>query len=244
MMAAQPKPAAKGSFFQKKELGLPIWAWALIVAGGAGAFILYTRMKGSSTSTGATSTAPTTTTGSTGPGGFGVGGNGGSGTTPTSPPAQILPGPPVPDQPVTGPGVAPMQPASPPTPASPGNPSLPYQVQSGSGWWVGSPAQAQSQPITDAAGNEYEWLDGAEYMSMANSGIQVYYEVLPGVFVPVPAGLAGLAGGTPLYMQVPSGTATNPSAPAAPQPVATAPATAPTPVPVATGPSQGAPVYN
>ena len=214
-MAAQPKPAAKGSFFQKKELGLPIWAWALIVAGGAGAFILYSRMKGSSA--GATSAAPTTTTGSTGPGGFGVGGNGGSGTTPTSPPAQ--PGG------TSGPVPVPMQPA--PTPASPGNPSLPYQVQSGSGWWAGgsnwatdtpqqqaqAAAAAQSAgPITDAAGNEYEWLDSQEYNSMAGSGVQVYYEVLPGVFVPVPSNMASLAPGTPLYMQVPSGTSSNPSA--------------------------------
>ena len=217
MMAA---PAAGGSpsFLQRKQLGLPVWAWALIFAGGAGAFILYTRMK-SSSSAGAATTPPVTTTGSTGPGGFGVGGYGGSGTggsggtqpspNPRTQPAQILPN----GQPFYGAVPPPTSPPNQPAPSSPGNPSLPFQVQSGSGWWVGSPAQAQSQPITDAAGNEYEWLDGAEYQSMANSGIQVYYEVLPGVFVPVPAGLAGLAGGTPLYMQVPSGTATNPSAP-------------------------------
>jgi hypothetical protein len=198
-MASNPplsRPPSGQSFFQKKELGLPVWAWALIGVGAAGALYLYMRSR--STSSAATPAAQPVTAPSSsgGGGGFGVGGYGGAGT----PPSGLEPG-------------APAQPAPPPAPASPGNPSLPFQVQSGSGWWTGSPQQAQAQPITDAAGNEYEWLDSAEYQSVANSGIQVYYEVLPGVFVPVPAGLAGLAGGTPLYMQVPSGTATNPAAP-------------------------------
>ena len=227
-------PAAGGSpsFLQRKQLGLPVWAWALIVAGGAGAFILWTRMKGSSSA--AATTAPvTTTTGSTGPGGFGVGGYGGSGTggsggTQPSPnwstqPAQILPN----GQPVYGAVPPPTSTSPSPTPSSPGNPSLPFQVQSGSGWWAGgsnwatdTPQQQQQAtaaaqaagPITDANGNEYEWLDSQEYNSMANSGVQVYYEILPGVFVPVPSNMASLAPGTPLYMQVPSGTSSNPSA--------------------------------
>ena len=255
-MMAAPATGGKVSFLQKKELGLPIWAWALIVAGGAGAFILYTRMKSSSSSsTGAATSPTTTTTGSTGPGGFGVGGYGGSGgggtgpgsTMPTSPPAQGVPpepggtsgpipvGPPPNGQPIYG---------GAPAPSSPGNPSLPFQVQSGSGWWAGGAnwatdnAQQQAQataaaqaagPITDASGNEYEWLDSAEYNSIANTGTPVYYEVLPGVFVPVPAGLAGLAPGTPLYMQVPSGTAQNPSqTPTVTPPIG--PVTSPAPV--------------
>lgn len=116
-----------------------------------------------------------------------------------------------------------MQPAS---PASPGNPALPFQVQSGSGWWAGgsnwatdtaqqqaaAAAKAQATgPITGADGNTYEWLDSQEYQAIKNSGVQIYFEVLPGVFVPVPQGLAGLAPGTPLYMQVPAGTQANPS---------------------------------
>ena len=238
MADAAPAAASRGgsgSFWQRKEAGLPIWAWAALVGGGAAVIFIYIRMKSSSTSSTST-TIPTTTTGATspaitGPGGFGYGGYGGAGTIPSG----VNPG-------------GPMIPAS-TTPSSPGNPSLPFQVQSGSGYWVGSPAQAQSTPITDAAGNEYEWLDAAEYQSLANSGIQVYYEVLPGVFIPVPAGLTGLAGGTPLYMQVPSGTATNPSAPPSPTPEVTG---TPSVVP-ATGlgsgattaqPVNGAPVYN
>ena len=200
-------PASKSSFFQKKELGLPVWGWVLIVGGVAVAYVVYTRMH-----SGSASTAPATQTvtpsgaggGSGGGYGFGTGGGGGSGTT--------VPGP------------QDVQPYVPPS--SPGNPALPFQVQSGSGWWAGgsnwatdTPAQqaaatAKAQaagPITDAAGNEYEWLDPAEYNSMKNSGIQVYYEILPGVFIPVPTALAGLAPGTPLYMQIPAGTGANPS---------------------------------
>ena len=87
---------------------------------------------------------------------------------------------------------------------------------------------------------------------MANSGVQVYYEVLPGVFVPVPSDMANLAPGTPLYMQVPSGTGQNPTpAPAssgAPPSAAYGNVPGSTgPVrywPGRTGPSQGAPVYN
>lgn len=186
-------PASKSSFFQKKELGLPVWGWVLIVGGVAVAYVVYTRMH-----SGSASTAPATQTVT--PSGAGGGSGGGFG-----PPGGY---------------------AQPAPPASPGNPALPFQVQSGSGWWAGgsnwatdTPAQqaaatAKAQaagPITDAAGNEYEWLDPAEYNSMKNSGVQIYYEVLPGVFVPVPAALAGLAPGTPLYMQVPTGTQANPS---------------------------------
>ena len=210
-MAVNPPSGGKPSFFQKKELGLPIWAWALIGVGAAGALYLYMRSRSSSSAATPASLPVSTATG-TGGGGFGVGGYGGAGSTPTSPPAGINPG--GPNQPIAPPSPQPVSTSPGPTPASPGNPALPFQVQSGSGWWLGSPQQAQSQPITDAAGNEYEWLDLPEYESIANSGVQVYYEVLPGVFIPVPAGLQGLAGGTPLYMRVPSGTATNPSAPA------------------------------
>ena len=217
-MASNP-PASRApsgqSFFQKKELGLPVWAWALIGVGAAGALYLYMRSR--STSSAATPAAlPVSTSTGSGGGGFGVGGYGGSG---------IQPG-------------APMQPASPPAPASPGNPSLPFQVQSGSGWWAGgsnwatdSPQQQQAAiaaaqaagPITDAAGNEYEWIDPQEYQSIQGSGIQVYYEVLPGVFVPVPQNMGNLAPGTPLYMQVPSGTpAGNTGAKAVPMTAASA----------------------
>ena len=197
-MAVNPPSGGRQGFFQKKELGLPVWAWALIGVGAAGALYLYMRSR--STSSAATPAAlPVSTSTGSGGGGFGVGGYGGSG---------VQPG-------------APMQPASPPAPASPGNPSLPFQVQSGSGWWAGgsnwatdSPQQQQAAiaaaqaagPITDAAGNEYEWIDPQEYQSIQGSGIQVYYEVLPGVFVPVPQNMGNLAPGTPLYMQVPSGT--------------------------------------
>lgn len=218
-MATQPSPGGKPSFFQKKELGLPIWAWALIGVGAAGALYLYMRSRSSSA---APSSVPMTGSTGTSPGGFGVGGYGGAGTQPSGlePGAPYQPANPGGGVPVglpVGPGV---------TPSSPGNPSLPFQVQSGSGWWAGgsnwstdTPAQQQAAiakaqaagPITDAAGNEYEWLDPQEYQSIKNSGVQVYYEVLPGVFVPVPAGLAGLAPGTPLYMQVPSGTPSAPS---------------------------------
>ena len=173
-MAVNPPSGARGqSFFQKKELGLPIWAWALIGVGAAGALYLYMRSR-SSSSAATPAALPVSTSSGSGGGGFGVGGYGGAGSGGSMPGSS--------PQPVINPGV-PAQ----PVPASPGNPSLPFQVQSGSGWWVGSPQQAQSQPITDAAGNEYEWLDSAEYQSVANSGIQVYYEVLPGVFIPVPA---------------------------------------------------------
>ena len=232
-MATAPPPA-KGGFWQKKEAGLPIWAWVLIVGGSAAAFILYTRLKGpSSSSTGAAAASGSGSGSGAGLGGFGVGGYGGSGTTTSTQPAQILPSPggsglgghypqpiSVPPQPTTSPV---------PSPSSPGNPSLPFQVQSGSGWWPGgsnwatdTPQQQQQAtaaaqaagPITDASGNEYEWLDSAEYNSIQGSGVQVYYEPLPGVFIPVPSNMANLAPGTPLYMQVPSGTAANASVPA------------------------------
>ena len=261
--AAAPRGGA-GGFWQRKEAGLPIWAWVAIVGGGAVIFI-YIRMKSSSTSSTST-TAPTTTTGattpsSTGPGGFGYGGYGGAGTSPSggtgTTPSGVNPGgpeapaaPPTPAQPV----------AAQPTPASPGNPSLPFQVQSGSGWWAGgsnwatdTPQQQQAAisaaqaagPITDASGNEYEWIDPQEYQSIQGSGVQVYYEVLPGVFIPVPSDMASLAPGTPLYMQVPSGTAANPPAPSTP----TAPSTPPVipAYPLSSSspqPVNGAPVYN
>jgi hypothetical protein len=130
-------------------------------------------------------------------------------------------------------------------------------VQSGSGWWAGgsnwatdTPQQQQAAisaaqaagPITDASGNEYEWIDPQEYQSIQGSGVQVYYEVLPGVFIPVPSNMASLAPGTPLYMQVPSGTAGNPSAPTAassPPVIPAYPLSSSSPQPV-----NGAPVYN
>ncbi len=248
--AAAPR-GGSGSFWQRKEAGLPIWAWVALVGGGAAVIFIYIRMRSSSTSSTSTTASPTTTTTTgatvptgtgTGGGGFGWGGYGGAGTAPSggtgTAPSGVNPG-------------GPMIPASPapasPTPASPGNPSLPFQVQSGSGWWAGgsnwatdTPQQQQAAisaaqaagPITDAAGNEYEWLDPQEYQSIQGSGVQVYYEVLPGVFIPVPSNMASLAPGTPLYMQVPSGTAGNPSIPAYP-------ASSSSPQPV-----NGAPVYN
>ena len=103
-------------------------------------------------------------------------------------------------------------PAASSTPASPGNPALPFQVQSGSGWGV--PSNPAATPITDAAGNVYEWLDGPESQSATNSGVQQYSEILPGVFVPANANTPQ-APGTPLYMMVPPGTGTNPAAPTA-----------------------------
>lgn len=198
-ISASPSPAsrpsaAKGSFFTKKELGLPIWAWIAILGGGAVAYILWARSQSSSATV---PSAPASSGSGSGPGG-------GSGPTPSSVPPQ-----PVPLQPV-----------------SPGNPALPFQVQSGSGWWAGgsnwakdtpqqqaaAAAKAQAAgPITGADGNSYEWLDSQEYQAIKNSGVQIYFEVLPGVFVPVPTGLAGLAPGTPLYMQVPAGTQANPA---------------------------------
>lgn len=207
-ISASPSPAsrpsaAKGSFFTKKELGLPIWAWTAILAGGAVIYILWARSRSSS----AVPSAPASS-GS----GSGSGSGGGSGST-----GGFGPG-------GTTPQVTPLQPVS---PASPGNPALPFQVQSGSGWWAGgsnwatdtaqqqaaAAAKAQAAgPITGADGNSYEWLDSQEYQAIKNSGVQIYFEVLPGVFVPVPQGLAGLAPGTPLYMQVPAGTQANPSA--------------------------------
>lgn len=208
-MATQPSPGGKPSFFQKKELGLPIWAWALIGVGAAGALYLYMRSRSSSATP---SSVPATGSTGTPPGGYGGAGGGGTGPGGYGQPLPSVPGM------IPAPGGI--------TPSSPGNPALPFQVQSGSGWWAGgsnwstdTPAQQQAAiakaqaagPITDAAGNEYEWLDPQEYQSIKNSGVQVYYEVLPGVFVPVPAGLAGLAPGTPLYMQVPSGTPSAPS---------------------------------
>ncbi|MDA8329816.1 MAG: hypothetical protein M0027_01130 [Candidatus Dormibacteraeota bacterium] len=250
-----------GGFWQRKEAGLPIWAWVAIVGGGAAVIFIYMRMKSSSGSS--TSTTPTTTTGATVPtgtgtggGGFGWGGYGGAGTAPSSPP--MVPASPTPASPGNPslPSSPPMVPAS-PTPASPGNPSLPFQVQSGSGWWAGgsnwatdTPQQQQAAisaaqaagPITDASGNEYEWIDPQEYQSIQGSGVQVYYEVLPGVFIPVPSNMASLAPGTPLYMQVPSGTAGNPSAPSTPSSPPVVPA-----YPLSTSspqPVNGAPVYN
>ena len=217
--AAAPR-GGSGGFWQRKEAGLPIWAWVAIVGGGAAVLFIYMRMKSSSTSSTSTTGATVPTGTGSGGGGFGYGGYGGAGTAPSSPSSGPSP---------VGVGTGTEVPApapSQPTPASPGNPSLPFQVQSGSGWWAGgsnwatdTPQQQQSAaaaaqaagPITDASGNEYEWLDPQEYQSIQGSGVQVYYEVLPGVFIPVPSNIASLAPGTPLYMQVPSGTAGNPS---------------------------------
>ena len=277
--AAAPR-GGSGGFWQRKEAGLPIWAWVAIVGGGAAVLFIYMRMKSSSASSTST-TSPTTTTGATAPagsslGGFGFGGYGGAGTSPSggtgTAPSGLNPGGPmIPAQPPTSPspgatapsgglGTAPQAPAS-PTPVSPGNPSLPFQVQSGSGWWAGgsnwatdTPQQQQAAisaaqaagPITDAMGNEYEWIDPQEYQSIQGSGVQVYYEVLPGVFIPVPSNMASLAPGTPLYMQVPSGTAGNPSAPstASSPPVIPAYPLTPTTGSGAPAPVNGAPVYN
>lgn len=259
MMADTAAPAASatggarkgsGGFFQKKEAGLPIWAWVLIVGGAGVAILVYLRMQSSSTATATGTTTGTLPTTTTSPGGFGYGGYGGSGTggSGSAPPPVVQPGGPAQ-------GVAPVSPTAPasPTPASPGNPSLPFQVQSGSGWWAGgsnwatdTPAQQQQAisaaqaagPITDASGNEYEWVDPQEYQSIQGSGVQVYYEVLPGVFVPVPTNMGSLAPGTPLYMQVPSGTAANPSSPVA-APAYPLSGSTPTAQPL-----NGAPVYN
>ena len=231
-MAANPPSGRGQSFFQKKELGLPVWSWALIGVGAAGALYLYLRSR-SSSSAATPAALPVSTSTGTGGGGFGVGGYGGAGSGGSS---GINPG--GPNQPITPPSPQPVSASPGPTPASPGNPSLPFQVQSGSGWWAGgsnwatdTPQQQQSAiaaaqaagPITDATGNEYEWIDPQEYQSIQGSGIQVYYEVLPGVFVPVPANMANLAPGTPLYMQVPAGTPAGNSG-AAPVPMTAAPA--------------------
>ena len=69
-------------------------------------------------------------------------------------------------------------------------------------------------PITDANGNTYEYVDGAEYGAMQAAGEQIYYEPLPGVFLPAPIGSPNLLPGTPLYVQIPAGTPGNSSPPA------------------------------
>lgn len=197
------------SFFQKKTAGLPRWAWIAIVTAGVLGYVVYVKIKGASsgsTATTASSQAPASTTSSGTPGGGNQGGFGIGGTGANS--------------------------SGSPTPTA-ASPSLPFQVQSGSGWWTGSPSTAQNTIITDASGNEYEWVDATESQSLGAAGITQYYEVLPGVFVPLPSDWAtSLAGGTPIYVMVPSGTQANP-----------APTTASTTAPAATaqGTTTGSP---
>lgn len=197
---APAKSSAGPSFFQRKMAGLPVWGWAAIIGGGVLAYWLYTKYEASQS---ASSTSSTTgTTSSAAPtSGFGVGGYGGAAPT------------------VYGSS------GSSSTSSSPTTTTLPFQVQSGSGWWQppssASAAQAEANggpgyqsPITDANGNTYEWVDGSEYGSLQAAGEQIYYEPLPGVFLPAPIGSPNLAPGTPLYVQIPSGTGGNPAPPA------------------------------
>ncbi len=88
---AKPKPQAnkpkgkggKGflAFLQRKEMGLPIWAWALIIAFAL--FLFYRRLKGGG---GAKSSTPSTATDQTAPDTSGAGdfsGSGGGGSSPS-----------------------------------------------------------------------------------------------------------------------------------------------------------------
>jgi hypothetical protein len=206
--APSAAPAAGGNWFSRKTGPLPNWAYIGIGAAALLAWYLWQRSQASSAATAGTTGASTTPSTSTGPTtGFGVGGYGGSGGG-TQPGSGVNPG-------------GPMQPYPPASGAIP-NPgtttgsttTLPFQMQSGSGWWTGSPQSAANTIITDANGNQYEWIDGPEYQGLVNTGATIYFEALPGVFLPVPAGLKGLAGATPLYVQVPGGTPANPAAPA------------------------------
>jgi hypothetical protein len=91
---------------------------------------------------------------------------------------------------------------------------LPFQTQSGSGWGptgAGTP-QGESTQITDAAGNVYEPITLAAWAPLVDAGTTIYFEPVPGLFIPAPANNTGLLGGTPLYTMVPSGTGTNPAA--------------------------------
>jgi len=212
-----------------------MWAWISIGAAGVIAYFVYTKISGSST---ASQTAATTSTSGAGtastsssPGGFGFGGLGGS-----------------------NPGSGTSNTATPTTSG------LPFQVQAGSGW--GPPNWAHTDQagmqVTDASGTVYELTDWTEDTSLLQSGTQLYYQVLPGVFVAAPTTEAelvselggGIGGfGTPLYIQVPSGTGSNPAAPvattaatAAPAPAATTQTTPPatvTPTATATGSPAG-----
>ncbi len=106
------KVGARPSFFQKKELGLPVWAWVLIGVAGVGGYIVWVKLHSSSTGTAASSgtvangAQPPLSYGSGG-GGFGSGGLGppGVGSTTTTPPLlpilQVPPNEPVPASTIT-----------------------------------------------------------------------------------------------------------------------------------------------
>ncbi len=190
--AAPEAPKAKGgSFFQRKMAGLPVWAWAAIIGGGVAAWWLYQKYQaGQASST--TSTASSGTTGTASApgenyptGGFGVGGYGGTGGG-TQSSSQSL------------------------------TTSLPFQVLYGSGW--GQPpsdpgvTSLYQPPITDANGNTYEWISPPELAGIQAAGETIYYEPLPGVFLPAPPE-GTLNPETPAYIQVPQGTPANPAAP-------------------------------
>lgn len=233
-------PARSGNFFTRKSGPLPNWAWVSLGAGALVLWYLWQRSQASSASNTTTSAVPTTGATSTGgapASGYGVGGYGGAGNSSAQPapgysgssPTYYPGGNPGGPLTYTPPGlppneVAPLSPAlptQPQSPTTPGTTTLPFQVQSGSGWWPGgsnwatdTPQQQQQAvakaqaagPITDANGNEYEWIDAQEYQGLQGSGEQIYFEPLPGVFLPVPANMGSLAVGTPLYIQIPAGT--------------------------------------
>ena len=85
--ASAPRPsgsrAKAPSFFQKKELGVPIWGWVLIIGGGAVIYIIWARSQTSSASTSGTlnnAAQPPLSYGSGGgAGAVGGGSNGGGG---------------------------------------------------------------------------------------------------------------------------------------------------------------------
>jgi hypothetical protein len=108
----------------------------------------------------------------------------------------------------TGTGYQQYWPTSPTTPATTGYTAPTNEVQAGSGY--SPPSQAPNSPISDAAGNEYTWISTSDQSSaLLASGATIYYQPLPGVFLPVPPGFNGLAGGTAQwYMSQPAARGT------------------------------------
>lgn len=175
-------------------MALPLWVklLALIIAVGL-ILLLWQPWKSSSPA----------------PAGASSGGGFLSSVVPGNPPSSSSPPPPPP----------PINPGVPPSPTPTTTPQLPAQVQSGSGWWAGGSNWATDSPQQQAAATAaaqaanplvtpqgaFAWIDGAEYQAILQQGQQTYYEPVPGDFVALPNNsTAGLAPGTPLYIEEPS----------------------------------------
>lgn len=80
-------------------------------------------------------------------------------------------------------------------------------------WNQGYYVPGSTDPLTDAQGNTYEWVQNpAQAKGLKAQGATFYYQPIPGVFSPLSPGIAA-----PAYVKIPTagGTLANPSGTAA-----------------------------